>query len=280
KEKMAEVRERHKSPAAAEASQPTGTTTTTNQQKVDNALDWAYLNMGGETWDCQPACWITDYVLAVQCFISTAAVVYSSSNRTDSMWYMVYFVAMGTTASLGGFLHHMAFKAMKKFNLDPAKTSKRVFGVYLQQSTVDTCLAWVWRFCLGFTTLTNFALVAAPASRYLSLHLSELTIWIAGVGYSFVGAAAFVKMQTSIMLLGFLPPMFFGGISAVASLSDGWLLELLVLLFILAGGLVQAAEAAPSHKHFNHNALAHVLLSASATAMIMHFYMRTPEQVE
>ncbi|RHY34701.1 hypothetical protein DYB32_000735 [Aphanomyces invadans] len=169
---------------------------------------------------------------------------------------------------------------MKRFNLDPAKTSKRVFGIYLQQSSVDTCLAWVWRFCLGFTTLTNFALVAAPASRYLNDQLSELTIWVAGFGYSLVGAAAFVKMQSSIMLLGFLPPMFFGSISAIATLSEGWLLELLVLLFILTGGLVQAVEASPSQKHFNHNALAHVLLSASATAMIMHFYTRTPQHVD
>ncbi|KAG9402965.1 Rab3 GTPase-activating protein non-catalytic subunit [Aphanomyces cochlioides] len=177
--------------------------------------------------------------------------------------------AMGTTAVLGGILHHMAFKAMHHFNIQLAKVARRVFGLYLKQSTVDWCLRWVWRLVLGFTTLTNFALVAAPASRYLSSHLSEWTIWVAGVGYSLVGIAAFIKMQTSIMLLGFMPPMLFGGISALTTLDKGWLCEILVLVFIFIGGAIQAIEASPSHKHFNHNALAHVFLSASATTMMM-----------
>ncbi|KAF0691548.1 Aste57867_17260 [Aphanomyces stellatus] len=245
----------------------------TTQEKVDGVLHWAYLNMGGETWDCQPAVWLTDYALAIQCFISSAFVIYYSTERHDGTWYLLYFLAMGTTAALGGVLHHLAFKAMKQFNVHTKSAARRFFGIYLKQTTVDECLTWVWRLVLGFTTLTNFALVAAAASRYLSAHLSELTIWIAGVGYSFVGAAAFVKMQTSIMLLGFLPPMVFGGVSALAALEKGWFYELLVLLFILGGGIIQATEVSPWHKHFNHNALAHVFLSASATFMMMHFHL-------
>ncbi|KAH9082603.1 hypothetical protein Ae201684P_009926 [Aphanomyces euteiches] len=183
-------------------------------------------------------------MLAAQCFVSSACIVYWSTNRDiDAKWHHLYVLAMGTKAVLGGILHYMVFKAMHHFNIQLAKVARRVFGLYLKQSTVD-----------------------CP-------HLSKWTIWVTGIEYSLVGIAAFIKMQTSIMLLGFMPPMLFGGIFALTTLDKGWLCEILVLVFIFIGGVIQAIEASPSHKHFNHNALAHVFLSASATTMMMHFHL-------
>ncbi|KAH9097267.1 hypothetical protein LEN26_017173 [Aphanomyces euteiches] len=103
-------------------------------------------------------------MLAAQCFVSSACIVYWSTNRDiDATWHHLYVLAMGTKAVLDGILHYMVFKAMHHFNIQLAKVARRVFGLYLKQSTVDWCLRWVWRLVLGFTTLTNFALVAAPS---------------------------------------------------------------------------------------------------------------------
>ncbi len=81
---------------------------------------------------------------------------------------------------------------------------------------------------------------------------------------------AFGTMHASVMLVGFLPPLCFGSIAAVTAFEQGWLSELLVLAFVLVGGIIQATEVSPSQRHFNHNALAHVCLSASVTTMAVH----------
>ncbi|EQC29616.1 hypothetical protein SDRG_12622 [Saprolegnia diclina VS20] len=238
---------------------------------VEAAINWAYLNLGGEEWDCQPACIITDYILAIQCFIFIAYLTFMTSYLNEqSHWYVLYFFAMGTTALVGGFLHHVAFKAKKVF--DAESGSKRVFGVYVTRPTVDAIIDWSWHLVLGFTTLTNFCLVAFAASRYLSDGSSELTIWIAGTGYSIVAIFAFIYMNTSFMLLGFLPAMVFGSVMSVMAYERGVVHELLVLTLKLASGLIQGLAVSPSSKHFNHNALSHVVLSAAAATMLMHFH--------
>ncbi|OQR93971.1 transmembrane protein [Achlya hypogyna] len=238
---------------------------------VEAAFNWAYSNLGGEEWDCQPACIITDYILALQCFVFLVYLTFMTGYLNEqSHWYVLYFFAMGTTALVGGFLHHVAFKAKKVF----AATSgaKRVFGVYVTRPTVDAIIDWSWRLVLGLTTLTNFCLVAFAASRYLSDGSSELTIWIAGTGYSIVAIFAAIYMNTSFMLLGFLPAMVFGSVMSVMAYERGWVHELLVLTLKLASGLIQGLAVSPSSKHFNHNALSHVVLSAAAATMLMHFH--------
>ncbi|OQS05582.1 transmembrane protein [Thraustotheca clavata] len=241
---------------------------------VEAAFNWAYENLGGEEWDCQPACIITDYILAIQCFIFIGYLSFMSSGylHEQSHWYVLYFFAMGTTALVGGFLHHVAFKAKKVFAANSGMP-KRVFGMYLTQRGVDSLIDWSWRLVLGFTTLTNFVLVALAASRYLSDGSSELTIWIAGTGYSIVAVFAFIYMNTSFMLLGFLPAMLFGGAMSMTTFQPGWFHELVILFLKLASGLIQGLAVSPSSKHFNHNALSHVMLSAAAVTMFMHFHV-------
>jgi hypothetical protein len=243
----------------------------TIKSPVEAAINWAYKNLGGEVWDCQPACIITDYVLAIQCFMFIAVVLYTT-DYFNAQWYVLYFFAMGSTAALGGFLHHVAFKAKKVF---PVKSllPARVFGMYLQQELVDQVIDWSWRFVLGFSALTNFVLVGFAASRYLSDDSSEVTIWIAGIGYAVVAIFAFIYMKTSFMLLGFVPAMLFSGTTSIMALKQGWLHELFLLGFKLASALIQGLAMSPSSKHFNHNALSHVMLSAAATTMLLHFWV-------
>ncbi|ETW10301.1 hypothetical protein H310_00641 [Aphanomyces invadans] len=246
-----------------------------SSKEVASPLDedsmWVYWTSRGDTWDAQPACWITDYVLGLQCFVSFGCLLYMTSiTRQDMFWNAVYLAAMGSTATLGGVLHHVAYKAQSRFSTDAGLHRRRVFGLRMTQPSVDRWIRWMWRFVLGLTTLANFALVAAAASRYMNPHWSQWTIYIAGIAYTAVAAIAFATMRTSIMLVGFLPPLCFGSIGAVAAFERGWLCELLVLAFALAGGLIQAAEVSPSRQHFNHNALAHVCISASVTTMAVH----------
>ncbi|KAF0716801.1 hypothetical protein AaE_010996, partial [Aphanomyces astaci] len=107
---------------------------------------WVYWATRGDSWDSQPACWITDYVLGIQCFASFGCMLYMSSfSRQDMFWYAVYLVAMGATATLGGVLHHVAYKAQTRFPADASQLRRRVFGLHMTQPSVDRCIRWMWR---------------------------------------------------------------------------------------------------------------------------------------
>ncbi|KAF0691547.1 Aste57867_17259 [Aphanomyces stellatus] len=220
---------------------------------------WTYFAERGDEWDSQPACWITDYVLAVQCFVTA---LFISTNE----WTRLFVLAMGASATLGGILHHAAFKAQARFPSSSAAV-RRVFGLHMTQPTVDRVIRWLWRGVLGLSTLANFSLVARATSRLWHDHVSThtLTMTVAGVGYSGMVLAAFVSMQTSIMLLGFLPALCLGGVAALVTHESA--MELVPLLLLLASGLVQGLQVSPSRRHFNHNALAHVLVGVSIATM-------------
>ncbi|KAG9402967.1 hypothetical protein AC1031_006505 [Aphanomyces cochlioides] len=246
-------------------------------RSVEEVMDYVYRTVRGDEWDTQPACWITDYILGVQCFVSVASVLmFTSDNERsdDAFWSIFYLVVMGATATLGGLLHHVAFKAQTRFTTSDADATRcrRVFGFYVTQPTVDRAMRWMWRFVLGLTTLSNFCLIAGIAQRHLSTHVSTWIIFVAAVAYSGIAATAFFTMATSIMLVGFLPPLCFGSVAALAALKSTWAFEVVALLFILAGGVIQAVQVSPSREHFNHNALAHLFLCASISTMTWQLY--------
>ncbi|KAJ0409058.1 hypothetical protein P43SY_002192 [Pythium insidiosum] len=236
---------------------------------------WAYRDQTGEEWDAQPACFITDYLLALQCFgFALYVALYASAS---SPWYLIYFVALGTSAAFGGLLHHVAFEALQGIADEKKKSlvqTARVFGVHLQRSTVDRMIEIMWRIVLGTSILNNFALLSLAASRHLSEAWAYSIIFGAGACYAALAVWASINMHVLFLMVGFLPAMIFGAVTSVMAFDWQWRShpsnELLVYVLKLGSGLVQGLVVSPSNSKFNHNALSHVILSVAATFVLVH----------
>lgn len=249
--------------------------------KIEQSL-WSYRDATGEEWDAQPACFITDYLLALQCFAFAVYVALFASNE-DSVaqqqpgWYLIYFVALGISAAFGGLLHHVAFEAMRGFKdkkTDSLVQRARVFGFNFKRSTVDGCIDILWRIVLGFSILTNFALLSLAASRYLDESWAYSIIIVAGALYIALAIWASINMHVLFLFVGYLPPMIFGAVTSAMAFDWQWSHpsnEMLVYVLKLGSGLVQGLIVSPSKSSFNHNALSHVILSLAATFMLVHF---------
>jgi hypothetical protein len=241
-------------------------------EEIEKWSLWAYKDTMGEEWDAQPACFITDYLLAVQCFGFVAYItLYASDTTNDNPWFLIYFAALGTSAAFGGLLHHVAFEALSDI-ADAKKKSlvqtARVFGVNLNRKTVDRIIEIMWRIVLSSSILNNFALLALAASRHLSEAWAVPLIGGAGACYLALAIWASVNMSVLFLMVGFLPAMVFGAITSLMTLN--WT-ELLVYMIKLSSGLVQGLIVSPSNHKFNHNALSHVLLGVAATFVLVHF---------
>lgn len=238
---------------------------------------WAYKDIGGEEWDAQPACFITDYLLAVQCFgFALYITLFATDSETSNPWYLIYFVALGTSAAFGGVLHHVAFEALQAFadakKKDLVKTTT-VFGYDLSRKTVDNLIEIMWRIVLGSSILSNFALLSLAASRHLSEAWAYTMIFGAGACYVALAIWASINMNTVFLMAGFVPAMVFGAVASVMTLTWEWghsTNELLVYVLKLGSGLVQGLVVSPSMHKFNHNALSHVILSVAATFVLVH----------
>ncbi|CAI5742342.1 unnamed protein product [Hyaloperonospora brassicae] len=247
--------------------------------ELENWSLWAYRSTTGEEWDAQPACFITDYLLALQCF---AFAVYiglfaAASDKSDLSWYLMYFMALGISAAFGGLLHHVAFEAMRdmahKQEQHVVETA-RIFGVDLSRSTVDAMIDALWRVVLACSICTNFALLSLAASRHLPETWAYSIIGVAAVVYGVLAVWASVSMHAVFLFAGFFPVMVFGPVACFMTWNWEWshsTNELLVYGVKLLGGLIQGLVWAPSKDKFNHNALSHVFLSMAATLMLIHF---------
>ncbi|TYZ66010.1 hypothetical protein PybrP1_004468 [[Pythium] brassicae (nom. inval.)] len=247
--------------------------------KLEQSL-WSYRDAAGEEWDAQPACFITDYLLAVQCFAFAVYVALFASKdgaESDQQWYLIYFVALGISAAFGGLLHHVAFAAMRAFadkQTDSLVLRAEVFGFHVQRGTVDRFIDALWRIVLGFSILTNFALLSLAASRYLSESWAYSIIAVAGTAYIALAIWASINMHVLFLFVGYLPAMVFGAVTSAMAFDWEWSHssnELLVYVLKLGSGLVQGLIVSPSKSTFNHNALSHVILSLAATFMLVHF---------
>lgn len=247
-------------------------------KEVENWSLWAYRDSTGEEWDAQPACFITDYLLAIQCFAFAVYVaLFAANEQGHSTWYLIYFVAMGTSAALGGLLHHLAFEALRSFvhkqEKSLAKTA-RIFGFTLKRTTVDLVIDVLWRIVLGFSILSNFALLSLAASRYLPEAWAYAIVLVASMVYAGLVIWASINMHTVFLLAGFLPALVFGAVASYMAFDWRWSHssnELLVYVVKLTGGLIQGLVWSPNNDKFNHNALSHVFLSLAATLMLIHF---------
>lgn len=252
--------------------------------KLEQTL-WSYRDAAGEEWDAQPACFITDYLLAVQCFAFAVYVALFASNESadgatqQPAWYLIYFVALGISAAFGGLLHHVAFEAMRGLadkKTDSLVQRARVFGFHWKRSTVDGFIDALWRIVLGFSILTNFALLSLAASRYLSESWAYTIIIVAGMLYIALAIWASINMHVLFLFVGYLPAMLFGAVTSVMAFNWEWSHssnELLVYVLKLGSGLVQGLIVSPSKSTFNHNALSHVILSLAATFVFVHFQL-------
>lgn len=247
-------------------------------KEVESWSLWAYRDSTGEEWDAQPACFITDYLLAVQCFAFAVYVALFAANESGhSTWYLIYFVAMGISAALGGLLHHLAFEALRsmvhKQEKSLVKTAK-IFGVHLQRRTVDRAIDALWRVVLGCSILSNFALLSLAASRYLPETWAYSIVVLAAMVYIGLAIWASINMHAMFLFAGFLPVLGFGAVTSSMAFDWQWghsSNELLVYVIKLTGGLIQGLVWSPNNDKFNHNALSHVFLSVAATLMLIHF---------
>uniref|UniRef100_M4B2D1 Transmembrane protein n=1 Tax=Hyaloperonospora arabidopsidis (strain Emoy2) TaxID=559515 RepID=M4B2D1_HYAAE len=246
--------------------------------ELENWSLWAYRSTTGEEWDAQPACFITDYLLAVQCFAFSVYIgLFAATDKGDLSWYLMYFLALGISAALGGLLHHVAFEAMRdiahKQEEHMVKTA-RIFGVNLSRSTVDFLIDALWRVVLACSIFTNFALLSLAASRHLPETWAYSIIGLAAIVYVVLAVWASVSMHAVFLFAGFFPVMVFGPVACFMTWNWEWshsTNELLVYGVKLLGGLIQGLVWAPSKDKFNHNALSHVFLSMAATLMLIHF---------
>ncbi|ETO74307.1 hypothetical protein F444_09922 [Phytophthora nicotianae P1976] len=246
--------------------------------ELENWSLWAYRDATGEEWDAQPACFITDYLLAIQCFAFAVYIgLFAATDKGDLAWYLMYFMALGISAALGGLLHHVAFEAMRDIAHKQEKhlvMTARVFGVSLTRANVDKMIEALWRVVLACSILTNFALLSLAASRHLPEAWAYSIIGLAAVLYVALAVWASVSMHAVFLFAGFIPVMLFGPIACFMTWNWEWSHtsnELLVYGVKLVGGLIQGLVWAPSKDKFNHNALSHVFLSMAAMLMLIHF---------
>nr|CCA17995.1 conserved hypothetical protein [Albugo laibachii Nc14] len=254
---------------------------------------WAYRDATGEEWDAQPACFITDYILGLQCFGFAAYLGFFDSERFDQVsidlmrdvtpfrisqrWYVIYFIALGISAIVGGFLHHVAYEALRSFahkeHVHFLKTA-RVFGMQIDRRIVDKCIEIAWRIVLACSILTNFALLAIAASRYLTESWAYTMILVTATCYIAITIYATICMHTAFLMVGYLPAMIFGGIFSWMAFDWQWMSapshEIIVYALKLASGIIQGLVVSPSKHRFNHNAFSHVIMSAAATFMFIH----------
>ncbi|RLN83974.1 hypothetical protein BBJ28_00009468 [Nothophytophthora sp. Chile5] len=246
--------------------------------ELENWSLWAYRSTTGEEWDAQPACFITDYLLAVQCFAFSVYIgLFASNDQGDLAWYLMYFMALGISAALGGLLHHVAFEALRDIAHKQEKhlvQTARIFGVNVNRTTVDQMIDVLWRIVLACSILTNFALLSLAASRHLPETWAYSIIFVAAIVYTALAVWASVSMHAVFLFAGFMPVMVFGPIASFMTWNWEWSHssnELLVYCVKLVGGLIQGLVWCPSKDKFNHNALSHVFLSMAATLMLIHF---------
>ncbi|KAI9912748.1 hypothetical protein PsorP6_005338 [Peronosclerospora sorghi] len=245
---------------------------------IENWSHWAYRSTTGEEWDAQPACFITDYLLAVQCFAFAMYIgLFATTDKSELAWYLMYFMALGISAALGGLLHHVAFEAMRdlahKQEGHLVKTA-RIFGVTLSRSTVDCMIGALWRVVLACSVLTNFALLSLATSWHVPTTWAYSIIALAAIFYVVLAIWASVSMHALFLFAGFVPVVVCGPIFCFMTWNWEWnpsTNELLVYSAKLVGGLIQAMVWAPSKDRFNHNALSHVFLSLAATLVLIHY---------
>ncbi|TDH67228.1 hypothetical protein CCR75_002166 [Bremia lactucae] len=245
---------------------------------LENWSLWAYRDATGEEWDAQPACFITDYLLAVQCFAFAVYItLFAAADKGELSWYVMYFMALGISAALGGLLHHVAYEAMRdiahKQETHLVHTA-RVFGIKLSRANVDKMIEILWRFVLACSIFTNFALLSLAASRHLPETWAYLIIGLAAVLYVVLAVWASMSMHAVFLFAGFIPVILFGPVACFMTWNWEWSHssnELLVYGIKLVGGLIQGLVWAPSKDKFNHNALSHVFLSLAATLMLIHY---------
>ena len=221
---------------------------------------WMYKDLSGIDWDAQPACFITNYVLALQCFVF-AVVTLLISPQQSFIWYGTYFFSVGATAAAGAFLHHLAYNALI---VSPSSTVP-FLGISMNQKTLDNWIDASWRIVMSFSMLSHLALFVISCEN-------TMYSWIISGAFCYIlfGIYAVVKKNTIFILVGFLPPLFFLGYNFCTALStQSALYGIVALILSLASGIVQSLGVSPSKRFFNHNALSHVILSGSAFFMLL-----------
>ena len=250
---------------------------------VENWKKWEYVDLTNEGWDTQPACYVTDYALALQC----CAFLYLMHRKRDGHngahfhWYLTYFTTLAITGLIGGFMHHLANQVMHHVG-EQAPTDViqhvQLFGyhVAMTRAQVDEWLNFIWRLVLVTFTINNFALFSLAASRHFPKKRAQWTIAVSALGYLALIVWAILSMSSAVFIIGFGPVMFFGSVNVVYASCRGasWALgiEMLAYVMLLTSCLVQGQQLSPSVDFFDYNALGHVFVATGAAFVLSLFH--------
>eukprot|EP00736_Rhodelphis_marinus_P005531 Rmarinus@m.7998 len=251
---------------------------------VDSMSEWVWRDSNQVGWDAQPACFLTDYVLAVECFLwayllhnlealpwHAAAAVDNHPDApvigaTAAVWYSLYFVGVGASALFGAILHHVAYVALLVNNKN-AKGAKVTWH--------ERVISLLWAGVQLSAAFSNFALFGVYAASLESETNQINVIYGAGVVYVLYGAYSVIQRQTILLTLGFIPPLLALGYSFVVHLpfGCGWAAHgLSSLLLVIFGGVTQFLQVSPCNQTFNHNAAGHIVLMFAFTYMFLSAY--------
>jgi hypothetical protein len=247
-------------------------------------LPWEYTDMTGEGWDAQPACFLTDYFLAIQSFLCAYLLNRKSSTMKtpEEPWYIAFFVSSGIVGVTGGFLHHLAYEIYRQvLSLrvhDPFPASLVLFGhkVDGNRLTFDFYLSITWRLVLALYTLNNYLFFGLVIKKYFTQANVPNARYISGVIYTGLCLWAVVTTNPSILLIGYLPVMVFGIINlyqvtrlpmkTTTTIKEGksfFGMELVAYLNLFFGAIIQGIRLSPSDDIFNHNSLCHAFVSCA-----------------
>eukprot|EP00735_Rhodelphis_limneticus_P003323 TRINITY_DN14785_c0_g1::TRINITY_DN14785_c0_g1_i1::g.30227::m.30227 TRINITY_DN14785_c0_g1::TRINITY_DN14785_c0_g1_i1::g.30227 ORF type:complete len:596 (-),score=104.66,Tubulin_C/PF03953.12/0.15 TRINITY_DN14785_c0_g1_i1:344-2131(-) len=248
---------------------------------------WTWVDPSGVTWDAQPACFLTDYVLSLQCFAFAAALHWveylpwqanhtlSIEGATSAWWYCGYFIASGLASLCGAIVHHVAYDALT------LQAKHRDVDGRSHQQIIDMS----WAGVQFFAALSNFFLISVwmsasdpieAESDSESYSLRTLySFAIPAVVYLLYGAYSIMKRDTILLTIGFIPPLFTLGYTFARTLSHGcsWAAHgLSSLLLIVFGGLTQFLQVGLCRFTFNHNAVGHIIVMFAELYMFLSAY--------
>lgn len=164
-----------------------------------------------------------------------------------------------------------SFEMMDEF-VQPKIETMRMFGMELKQAAADKLIETSWRIVLAASSITNFSVISLYCNLYFNASVGMYIIYISAFLYIILGVIAVINMNTFYMMLGFSPCLI-GLYFSLSSMSVDYytqtLAEVSIILLKLSSGIVQAVSYKPSKIYFNHNALAHVIMSGAASMMMV-----------
>lgn len=277
--------------------------------KLEEWKIWQYQDHQHEPWDAQPACYFTDFILAIQMALNVYKLYQPHPmQHLHRVWYTLFFATMGIAAFIGGILHLYAndlYTALRHEDSEQLTllTKLHIFGYFSVKASrvaLDSYIWLLWRIVLITFGMNAYSLICWTARRHLPSEKATYVLGGFGLLYFMIVVLALYTMNAVMLLFGSIPALCFGVHSVIQAwkrykvesvlTSDEFerittaesdefrydrkilLLEGLIYGIFLVSSACQAGRVSPSNHYFNHNALSHVLTGVAAHLMLLHYY--------